>query len=880
MIGRAGTSRIAGFVSAIVLSLAALPPHQTPATQDDGFRGIKLRSLGPSMATGRLADFAIDPRDPAVWYIGAASGGVWKSVNHGLDWTPIFDEQGAYSIGVVEIDPNRPDTIWVGTGENASQRSASYGDGVYKSTDGGKTWRNMGLRGSEKIGRILIHPRDSNIVYVASQGPLWAPGGDRGLFKTTDGGATWKAVLTVSENTGVADLAMDPRNPDVIYAASYQRRRHVGQLIGGGPESNIYKTTDAGATWKPIMNGLPTVDRGRIALAVPAQKPDTVYALVTAALKQSGFFRSTDAGATWTKMSDYVVVDPQYYGEIYVDPSNPERVFAVDQNIHITSDGGRTFQEADYPIHVDHHEIYIDPANTRHMIIGNDGGLYESWDGGTTFHHFTNLPLEQYYRVAVDNAAPFYNICGGTQDNGSMCGPARTANRSGIRSVDWIRVGGGDGMQPRVDPTDPNIVYSMSQNGAISRLDLRTGESAGIRPAPAIRENVRWNWESPFIISPHNPSRLYLAGSALYRSDDRGSGWKKITGDLTRSIDRDELPVMGKVWGPDAVWKNIFTTDYGVASALDESPMREGLIAVGTDDGLVQMSEDAGATWRKIDRFAGVPEKAYVSDIAFSQHDVNTLYATFHNFQYGDFKPYVLKSRDLGRTWTSIAGNLPDRGSAWSIVEDHVNPRLLFLGTEFALYASVDGGAAWHPLGGLPTITARDIAIQEREHDLVVATFGRGMYVLDDYSALRHVTPGALSRDSALFPLRPAYQMPMRGYAGDGGTFTSENPPYGALFTYHVARAPQGGTLTLTITDAAGAAVRALQVPATPGFHRVAWDLRRDPPSRPSGAQAGRGGRGGAPQGDPVAPGRYTAVLAGGPPVTVEVVAVTPPAVR
>ncbi|MEX2270079.1 MAG: hypothetical protein WD690_01320, partial [Vicinamibacterales bacterium] len=577
---------------------------------------------------------------------------------------------------------------------------------------------------------------------------------------------------------------------------------------------------------------------------------------------------------------DYVVVDPQYYGEIYVDPSDSERIFAVDQNIHVSNDGGRTFEAADYPIHVDHHEIYIDPANTRHMIIGNDGGLYESWDRGATFRHFLNLPLEQYYRVGLDNASPFYHVCGGTQDNGSMCGPVRTANRIGIRSADWIRVGGGDGMQPRVDPADPNIVYSMSQNGSISRLDLRTGESRGIRPAENVRQGVRWNWESPFIISPHNAARLYLAGSTLFRSDDRGDTWKAVSGDLTRAIDRDTLPIMGKVWGPDAVWKNVFTTDYGVASSLDESVLREGLIAVGTDDGLIQITEDRGATWRKIETFPGVPEKAYVSDIALSQHDPNVMYAAFQHFQYGDFRPYVLKSTDLGRTWTSIAGNLPERGSAWSIAEDHVNPGLLFLGTEFDLFVSLDGGGAWHALGGLPTIMSRDLAIQKRENDLVVATFGRGMYVLDDYSALRHVTPASLTRDAALFPLRPAYQMPLRGYVGDAGTYTSENPPYGALFTYHVARVPEGGTLALKITDAAGSTVRDLQVPATRGFHRVAWDLRRNAPARPGGAPAGRGrgGRGAAPQGEPVTPGRYTATLAGSAPMTFEVVAVTPPA--
>ncbi len=850
---------------AFLLFFAPLAGRQTAARggQADAaggaFAGLELRGLGPSLTTGRVADIAVDPRDPSVWYVAAASGGLWKTVNRGNTWTPVFDRYGSYSLGCVTVDPHDSNVVWLGTGENQSQRSVGFGDGVYRSGDAGRTWTRVGLPRSEHIAKIVVDPRRAGVVYVASQGPLWAPGGDRGLYKTTDGGRTWTPVLQVSENTGISDLVMDPRDPDVLYAASYQRRRRVGILIAGGPESAVFKSTDAGKTWTKIMKGLPTVDRGRIALALSPQRPDVVYALVAAAKKESGFFRSADGGATWIPQSDYIVVDPQYYGEIYPDPHRFDRVYAVDVRINVTEDGGRTFTPVDWAVHADNHAMVFDPADPEHLLVGNDGGLYETWDGGATWRHFTNLPLSQFYRVALDDRQPFYHAYGGAQDNGTIGGPTQTPNQVGIRTSNWYSVGGGDGMQPRVEPGNPHLVYSMSQNGAIQRLDLRTSESKGIRPRVAEKDPpVRWNWDAPFLISPHAPTRLYLAGSRLFRSDDRGDSWTAISPDLTRQIDRDTIPVMGKIWGPDAVWKNVFTTDYGVATALDESPLVEGLLYVGTDDGLVQVSEDGGRSWRKLDGFPGVPERTYVSDLLASRHDPNTVYAAFNGHKLGDFTPYLLKSRDRGRTWTSIAANLPDRFVTWTIAEDTEDPDLLFLGTEFGLFVSTDGGGAWAPLmGGMPTIAVRDLAIEPRGPDLVAATFGRGFYALDDYSVLRGLTPAAMARPGALSPPGHAVlRYPEITYVRAAwGNETTPNPPYGATFTYHLAGDTAGSPVVLAIADAAGLLVRTLEGPPGDGFHRVTWDLRTEPPPPPGGQQGRRR------QGELVPPGRFTATL-------------------
>jgi photosystem II stability/assembly factor-like uncharacterized protein len=849
-----------------------------PRLAADTIRGLELRSLGPALTPGRVADIAVDPRNRNVWYVAMASGGLWKTTNRGITWRPIFDNYGSYSLGCVTLDPNSPAVVWLGTGENQSQRSVGYGDGVYKSTDGGQSWEPMGLRASEHIGKILVDPRNSQVVYVASQGPLWAPGGDRGLYKTTDGGRSWKAVLQVGENTGVTDIAFDPRNPDVIYAASYQRRRNVGVLVGGGPESALYKSEDGGVNWMKLTTGLPAVDLGRIALAVSPHNPDVVYALITAAGKESGFFRSADRGATWIRQSNYAVVDPQYYGEIYADPHKFDRVYAVDVTIHVTEDGGKSFQRVSWAMHVDNHAMAFDPTDADHLLVGNDGGLYETYDGGRTWRHFTNLPTAQYYRVALDNALPFYNVYGGTQDNGSHGGPSRTPYRVGIRTSDWVSVGGGDGMQLRVDPEDPDTVYTMSQNGAIVRLDKRTSASVGIRPrAGQDGPRVRWNWDSPFIISPHSRTRLYLAGSRLFRSDDRGDNWTPVSPDLTRQLDRNTLPVMGRVWGPDAVTRNLFTTDYGVSSALAESPRREGLLYVGTDDGLVQMSEDGGKDWRKIEQFPGVPELTYVSDLCASQHDVDTIYAAFNNWQRGDFKPYLLRSTDRGNSWTSIAGDLPDRHVVWSVVEDHVNKDLLFAGTEFGLFFTADGGQHWVQLrGGVPTTPFRDLEIQRRENDLVGATFGRGFFVLDDYTPLRYLTPETLVKDGVLFPPRKTYLYNELTYVrAAAGNFATPNPPFGAALTYYLGadRAGDAGqgeaSIVVAVTDAEGKMIRRINGPATAGLHRVHWDLRaaasmgrgsqqgqERPP--PTGGRRGFGGRDAGPL---VKPGKYQVTL-------------------
>jgi photosystem II stability/assembly factor-like uncharacterized protein len=918
--------------------------------QSDAFEGLAFRSIGPSLTTGRISDISVDPKNRNVWYVAVSSGNLWKTENRGNTWTPIFDTYGSYSLGVVVVDPKDSNVVWLGTGENNNQRSVAFGDGVYKSTDAGKTWARVGLENSEHIGEILLDPRDSNVVYVAAIGPLWSAGGDRGLYKTTDAGKTWKAVLTISPDTGVTDIAMDPKRPDVIYAAALQRRRAVGQLIGGGPESGLYKTTNGGQTWNKLTKGLPAVEIGRIGLGVNWRNPNTVYALVTAQRGQGGFFRSDDGGSSWTRIGRidreaaggrggpqggnqqppapcaalgaapppapaesqptqgrggrgggpaddcYRGGDPGYYNEIIVDGHDPETIWSPQTQMYVSRDGGKTWRQAGFErtgMHVDHHDIVFDPTDRNHFLVGNDGGLYETYDGGTTFRHFTNLPLSQFYRVAVDNARPFYHVCGGTQDNGTHCGPSRTRNRVGIRTSDWFVSGGGDGFQPRMDPEDPNTFYATSQNGSLNRLDLRSGRSQSIRPRPSGDQDGqaggrggqgggrggqqgRWHWDAPYIISPHASRRLYFGGERLYRSDDRGDNWTPVSADLTRNLDRTKLPIMGKVWPPDSVALNQATTTLSTITTIDESPLMEGLLYVGTDDGLIQVSEDAGKAWRKLEKFPGLPEYAYVTDLFASTRDANTVFATFNNYQRGDFKPYVYKSTDRGRTWTSIAGDLPQRSGAWSIVQDHLDSDLLFAGLEFGVYFTVDGGQRWTQLkGGIPAIQARDLHIQRRENDLVVGTFGRGAYILDDYSPLRGLSARAMTEQAHLLPLRDAYMYDELGQQRAAwGNLATPNPPYGAVFTYHLAKPPSGDAkLVLTIADDEGKPVRRLDLPTTTGIQRIAWNLRADPPAaeQGQGAEAGRGGgrggrgggggRGGPPQGPPVDPGRYRATL-------------------
>jgi photosystem II stability/assembly factor-like uncharacterized protein len=840
-------------------------PMSTPT-----FNGLRLRSIGPAFTSGRISGFAVDPNNHTRYYVAVASGGVWKTTNAGTTWTPIFDNEASYSIGAIALDPKNPLVVWVGTGENNSQRSVAYGSGLYKSEDGGRTWRNVGLKTSEHIGRIAIDPKDSNIVYVASQGPLWGPGGERGLFKTTDGGKTWKSILNISENTGVTDVVIDHNDPNTLYCASYQRRRHRWTLINGGPESAIYKSTDAGATWNRLRAGLPTVELGRVGLAISPVDSNVIYATVEAADRRGGIFRSGDRGGSWERRNEFDST-AMYYSRIVADPKDVDRIYVMNVFAMVSDDGGRTLRRlGERNKHVDNHDIWINPQNTDHYLIGSDGGIYESFDRGATWDFKQNLPVTQFYDITTDNAKPFYNIYGGTQDNFSFGGPSRTRSASGITNADWFVTNGGDGFRSQVDPEDPNTIYAELQNGGLVRFDKRTGERIGIQPQPGRGEDpFRWNWDSPFIISPHLRTRLYFAADKLFRSDDRGDTWQLVSGQLSRDLDRDKLPVMGRIWSIDAVAKNASTAHFGNASALAESPKKEGLIYVGTDDGLVQVTEDGGKNWRKIEKFPGVADMSYVTRIIASNHDANTAYVSFDNHQSNDFKPYLLKTTDAGRTWTSISSNLPKNGPVLAIAEDHVNPNLLFTGTEFGLWFSIDGGQKWIQLkGGLPTIAVADLNIQKRENDLIVGTFGRGIYILDNYTPLRLVKPEMLRQEATMFPVKDALMyIQSQPLGGRGKSFqgeryyTADNPPFGATVTWYLkdaiktrkekrqeterdaARrgAPVGWptraelraeeeeeppAIIVTVTDASDNVVRRLTGPVGAGIQRLSWDLR------------------------------------------------------
>ena len=851
-------------LSVVITSLAVSASDvsaQQPQRLDQAIAGLGFRSIGPALTTGRVVDMAVDPRDRSTWYVAAASGGVWKTLNAGTTWEPIFDDQGSYSIGTVVIDPHNSDVVWVGTGENNSQRSVGFGDGIYKSSDGGNSWRRMGLERSEHIGKILVDPRDSDVVLVAAQGPLWSDGGDRGLYRTRDGGETWERILHVSEYTGITDAVFDPRDPDVIYASSYQRRRHVGILIAGGPESTIFKSTDGGDTWREIEEGLTPVDRGRIGLAISPQRPDVVYATVPAAGDSSGFYRSENGGETWVRMSDWVAGDPQYYQELFPDPHRFDRLVAEAVTMQITEDGGHTWEPMRARgVHVDHHYFGFDPDDPDHLFLGNDGGLYESFDGARTWRFFANLPITQYYRIAVDDQRPFYRVFGGTQDNGTQMGPSRTRDREGIRNDHWSVIQGGDGFQARVDREDPDIVFSESQYAGLRRADLRTGETAGIKPPDPEGERLRWYWDTPLVLGRHVPGRVYFAANRVFRSDDRGDSWTAISPDLTRQLDRDVMPVMGRLWPDDAVWKHVFTSPLSTIVSFEESSLVPGLLYAGTDDGLIQVSENGGESWRAVDRFPGVPAFTYVSDVEPSKHEPNTVYATFQNHKQGDYMPYLLRSTDRGRTWQTIRGDLPDRQVTWTIVEDHVNPQLLFVGTEFGVFVSVDGGAHWTNIDrGIPVIQVRDLAIQERENDLVAGTFGRGFYILDDYSPLRYLRDAVSADVGMLLPVKDAvrfnFEVGSRGSQG-GGYYVAPNPPYGATFTVYLPPDVPVSGYSVVIHNAEGAVAGRVDVPQGTGIQRLVWDLRGRAPAESGGNQGRRGRRG--PEAEP---GLYMASL-------------------
>ena len=867
-------------LAAALLAAPAAGAQESPAITEDLLSGLKLRGIGPAARSGRVADVTIDPNDRATWYVAVASGNAFKTTNRGTTWEPIFENYPVYSTSTIVIDPTNSNVLWLGTGENNGQRSVGYGNGVWRSRDAGASFEHMGLDESEHIGNIVIDPRDTETVYVAAQGPLWRAGGDRGLYKTTDGGATWERVLHISEDTGISQVAMDPRNPDVLYASAWQRRRHTGLLVAGGPEGGIHKSEDGGATWRKLSKGLPSPDRhdiGRIGLAISPHDPDVVYALIAASDDASGFYRSTDRGESWEKRSDYICVDPQYYMEIFPDPHRPGRIYSMDVWTHVTDDDGATWRQVNSRWkHVDNHDLEFDPDDPDYLMMSSDGGIYESWDLGERWKFHANQSLTQFYRVGIDNDFPFYNVYGGTQDNATLGGPSRTTSIHGILNSDWLDVIGGDGFQARVDPDDPNIIYAQYQYAGIARFDKRTGERMEIQPQPEPDDPpLKWNWDAPLIISPHNGQRLYFGANRLYRSDDRANTWVPISEDLTRGINRAERTVMGRTWSTDAVWRNVFTSTYGNMVALDESPLVEGLLYTGMDDGRIQITGDGGLEWRAVDTVPGVPPRTYVADLHASRHRENTVFAVFNNHKEGDFRPYVMRSDDRGVSWEDITGDLPEDQLAWTVVEDPGQEGLLFVGTEFGLFVTLDGGGRWVRLkGGLPTIAIRDLEIQTRENDLVLASFGRGFFILDDYTPLRHLSAEALAAEGAVFPVKDPWMYVEANPLGGGeksqrgdAFYTAPNPPFGAVVTYHLkesalsvreqrrererAQAAAGEALPypgwdelraedraedpavfVVIRDSEGNVVRRIPAPKTAGIHRVAWDLRYPDPER------------------------------------------------
>ncbi len=933
----------------------ALPPPIN-MSDDPLLKGFRFRSIGPASMGGRIDDFAVVEKDPSTIYVGFATGGVWKTTNNGTTWTPIFDTYPVSSIGALAVDQKNPEVLWVGTGEANNRQSSSFGDGIYKSTDGGKTFTNVGLKETQSIARIVIDPKDSNVVYVAAVGHLFGPNPERGVYKTTDGGKNWNAIKTIDADTGFTDIVIDPVDSKTLYAASYQRRRAPWGFNGGGPGSGLWKTTDAGKTWTRIVgNGFPEGLLGRIGLAVSRSKPNVVFAQIEVGAsagtggnvtadgkepapgaggfaggggqrggaqagqpapppdpKRSGVWRSDDKGKTWKVMSNNND-RPMYYSQIRVDPTNDQIVYTMGAPFHKSVDGGRTFKTVQGIAHGDHHAMWIDPSNPKHLILGNDGGLDVSYDQADTWEFVNTLPVGQFYAVSADMRKPYY-VYGGLQDNGTWGGPSATRSSQGITNAEWFRVGGGDGFYTQVDPTDYATIYVESQDGNVSRLDLRTGRSASIRPRAAARppqgqraqtagevqpgqpaaptaqaaqsaaqaargnivppppENaqIRFFWNTPIVLSPHNPRTVYIGANQLFRSFDRGETYVGSP-DLTRNISRFVRPIMGVPGDAPMASKHDGAGAFSSIVTVSESPVQPGIIWVGTNDGNLQVTRDAGASWKNVvDAVPGVPKETHVSRVEASHFDAGTCYVSFDGHRTDDHKPYVFVTRDFGASWTAIANNLPAVGNVNVIKEDPKNKALLYAGTEYGLYISLNGGAVWKRfMNGMPVVRIDDVMVHPRDNDLIVATHGRSIYILDDITALQQISESVLQEDLHLFDVRPGTQwrqdVTLTRSVGGSKNFTGENPREGVAISYYL-KAAAGGDVKLTISDYSGRVVRTLDGPKTPGLNRVQWDLRGNPAAGSAGAQqrgGGGGGRGGF--GAPAAePGSYLLRLSTG----------------
>ncbi len=861
-----------GFVITLDAQRKKSTPTSTKPLDSALFSNLKFRNIGPAFMSGRIADLAIDPTNENVWYVAVGSGGVWKTTNAGTTFKPIFDDQKVYSIGCVVIDPNNPYTIWVGTGENVGGRHAGFGDGIYRSTNGGESWINMGLKNSEHISKIIVHPDNSDVIMVASQGPLWSSGGDRGFFKSTDGGKTWKKTLGDNQYTGVTDIVTDPRNPNRVYAVTWEHHRIIASWMGGGEKSRLYVSEDAGNTWVQLKTGLPEGNWGKIGLAISPINPDVLYMAIELNRTKGGVWKSENRGGSWTKMSDAVAgaTGPHYYQEIYASPHKFDRLYMMNNRLMKSEDGGKTFEFMDETAkHGDNHAVAFKMSDPNYLLVGTDGGVYESFDLGESWRYMENLPITQFYKVAVDDAEPFYNVYGGTQDNSTQGGPSRTDNHHGIRNADWKIVLNWDGHQPATEPGNPNIMYGQRQQGTLSRIDLKTGEVIDITPQPEENEDFeRYNWDAPILVSPHDPATIYHGSQRLWKSTNRGDSWTTLSGDLTKDQERLALPIMGRTQSWDSPWDVGAMSNFNTITSIAVSPQNEKIIFIGTDDGLIQVTENEGQSWRKIEVSAmGVPVRSYVNDIKADLFDENTLYVALDNHKEGDYLPYLVKSTDKGTTWTRMENGLGDKNLVWRIVQDHINKDLMFVATEFGLYFTVDSGENWTEFqGGVPTISFRDLAIQRRENDLVAASFGRGFYILDDYSALRNVSKSQIDQEASLFTPRKAWWyierslLSFNNIRGSQGSqlYVAPNPDFGAVFTYYLkdsyksleeerqanekektGNIPFPGWDALgdetreidpfvyvEISDQSGNVVNRIVAPNKKGFNRVAWNLK------------------------------------------------------
>ena len=875
-----------GILFLLILTLVAVCP--LPSAQKDeqqpkqvvdlasAMKGLAFREIGPAIMGGRVDDILVIESDPKKVYVGLASGGVWKTVNAGTTWEPIFDHEAVSTIGAVAAAPSDPSIVWVGTGEPNNRQSSSWGNGIYKSTDAGRGWQHMGLAETHHIGRILIHPSNPDIVYVAALGRLWGPNRERGVFKSVDGGKTWQNVLFINEDTGAVDLALDPSSPGTLLAAVYQRRRTAFGFNGGGPHSAIYKTTDGGATWRKLAKGLPYENEkdgetGRIGLNIYRRNPSIIYAVVEHA--QGGVFRSEDKGETWKKMSA-TNPRPMYFSKIRIDPNNDLRIWLLDKLMYYSEDGGKTFTTPPVRyIHGDFHAMWINPRDSNHMVIGSDGGIYWSWDAGKTWDAGENLPIGQFYEVGFDMQKP-YRIYGGLQDNGVWGGPSQVLIVKGVANIsneDWTRLAGGDGFYAQVDPTDPNILYSETQDGALFRRNLKTFESRSIRPREGEGDpRFHFQWNTPLIVSSNDPMTIYCGAQFLFKSPDRGDTWTKISPDLTTGVDRDTLPIMGRLPGAKTLARNDGVGSWPCITTIAESPLNPDLVWAGTDDGNLQVTRDAGKTWRNVSgRVPGLPAGTYVSRVIASRHAEGAAYATFDGHRMNDFEIYVYTTADFGQTWRPISSGIPRNNGTVSVVrEHHRNPDLLFAGTEYGAYVSFDRGSNWVPLRlNLPTVPVDDIAIHPRENDLIFGTHGRSIWVLDDITPLEELNKDLLARDVHLFDLRPATSWRIYSHEAAPGhkIFWGSNPPYGALVSYYLKTSPGlSKKAVIRVEDASGKTIREFEGPADPGINRTAWDLRAGPPAGLTESQVSGLNARALSRGPLVEPGPYLiTVLAG-----------------